>query len=119
MNGKLVECLAHFLLMSYFFIWYSVLGFSLLIIKEIFRMAWKLGVFLGEASATFVQQFPKRTPKPTATEFIDAQVTQSANNIKQITQVEALQLIEKAAATIICSYGPTVVNEATFNLLGC
>jgi hypothetical protein len=56
------------------------------------------------------------------------------NKIKQGRELEARQAIEqaaspeargwciaalKSAATLICTCGPTVVKDATFNLLGC
>jgi hypothetical protein len=121
---------------------------------------WSWGVFVGEASAAFFKRLRKRTIGiPPATDFTDAQLTQAADNLKQLSdcspmsddlnpkalvkicatikkgeELNARRLIEnaktpegrewcidalKGAVTIICTCGPTIIQEATFNLLGC
>ena len=119
-------------------------------------MAWNWPRFFGETSIAFIKRFKTRI---NPNDFTDTQVTQSYDIVKQIEEcspmaadldpnlvnsickkikkgreLEARQLIEKAATpeargwcidalkaatTMICSCGPTIVKEATYNLLGC
>jgi len=84
-------------------------------------------------AADVVQQLDKCNPM-NENELDSKLVSSICNKIKQGRELDARQAIQKAAspeargwcidalktaATMICTCGPTVVKDATFNLLGC
>lgn len=84
-------------------------------------------------SADVVNQLKQCEPMG-PNELDESLISSICNKIKQGRELEARQAIQKAASpearqwcidalkaasTLICTCGPTVVKDATFNLLGC